>query len=185
MHHDVTRPSEWVQRWAHLIPEHGDVLDLACGSGRHMHLLKQRGHQPIGVDRDPAALALAAAHGRVVQADIENGPWPFSDQVFAGVVVTNYLWRPLLPAIVQSVAPGGALIYETFAMGNEKFGKPSNPGFLLRPGELLSACANATPPLRVVAYEELTLDKPGRCVQRVAAMRDWAGAPPEDRKIAV
>lgn len=102
-----------------------------------------------------------------VQADIEQGPWPFAGRSFDTVVVTNYLWRPLLPVLVQSVAPGGALIYETFAAGNETVGKPSRPDFLLQPGELLAASAG----LHVVAYEDGFLDHPPRFVQRIAAVR--------------
>lgn len=105
--------------------------------------------------------------GEAVCADIENGPWPFAGRSFDGVIVTNYLWRALLPTIVASVAPGGVLIYETFAQGNETVGRPSRPDFLLRPGELLAACA----PLRIVAYEDGFLPAPERFVQRIAAMR--------------
>ncbi|WP_051510165.1 class I SAM-dependent methyltransferase [Hylemonella gracilis] len=175
-------PSEWVRRWAHLVPmghtagtQDGQVLDLACGRGRHLRFFHERGHPVVGVDRDSMALANARAAvppAQLIDADLENGPWPLSGQFFAGVVVTNYLWRALLPTIVSSVAPGGALIYETFARGNERHGKPSNPDFLLHPGELLAACAAGTPPLRVVAYEDVTLNDPMRCVQRVAAVRD-------------
>jgi SAM-dependent methyltransferase len=125
------------------------------------------------VDRSPEALQDAAQAGAVVQADIENGPWPFAGRLFDGVVVTNYLWRPLLPAIVAAVAPGGVLIYETFAAGNETVGKPSRPDFLLRPGELLDACAG----LRVVAYEDGFLDGPGalRATHRRRAGAGWHG----------
>ena len=115
----------------------------------------------------------AALVGQAIQADIENGPWPLSGRQFGGVVVTNYLWRPLLSTIVQSVAPGGALIYETFASGNETVGRPARPDFLLQPGELLSACAG----LRVVAYEDGFLDDPARFVQRIAAVRLADGEP--------
>lgn len=165
--HTLLTVSEWVERWAHLVPANGAVLDVACGHGRHMRFFKERGHPVCGVDRNPEAVAAASAYGEVVQADIENGPWPLEGQRFAGVVVTNYLWRPLLPVIVDSVAQGGVLIYETFALGNEKFGKPSNPDFLLRPGELLEACKGLT----VVAHEEVTLSGPDRRVQRIAATR--------------
>lgn len=139
-----------------------------------MHWLAQRGLRVTGVDRDRAALAVAAAFGTVIEADIELGDWPFAalgqTQTFQAVVVTNYLWRALLPSIVQSVAPGGVLIYETFASGNESVGKPSRPDFLLHPGELLAACAG----LRVVAYEDGFLGEPDRYVQRIAAVRETA-----------
>lgn len=174
-------PSPWIQRWSHLVPAGGEVLDVACGRGRHMRWFAARGHPVTGVDRDPAALQEAAACGEAVAADIEGGAWPFAGRAFAGVVVTNYLWRPLLPAIVGSVAPGGVLLYETFAAGNETVGRPSRPDFLLRPGELLDACRS----LRIVAYEDGFLDGPARYVQRIAAARpaDRAAAPrfPLDR----
>ena len=137
--HGTENPSAWVQRWTHLIAPQSRVLDVACGAGRHMRWLAAQGHHPQGVDRNSDAVALAQAFGPVTCADIENGPWPFAGQTFAAVVVTHYLWRPLLPAIVQCVAPGGVLIYETFAAGNESVGKPSRPDFLLQAGELLRA----------------------------------------------
>ena len=120
----------------------------------------------VGVDRDPIA-AEATGGALVVRADIENGPWPFAGQRFDAVVVTNYLWRALLPTLVDSVAEGGVLIYETFAAGNETVGRPARPDFLLRPGELLQACAD----LHTVAYENGFLDTPERFVQRIAAVR--------------
>jgi SAM-dependent methyltransferase len=147
------------------------VLDVACGSGRHVRWFASRGHPVTGVDRSPEAVAAVAPLGEVVCADIENGPWPFPGRTFDGVVVTNYLWRPLLAVIVQSVAPGGVLVYETFAAGNETVGKPSRPDFLLQPGELLAACAQ----LRVVAYEDGFLTQPERFIQRIAAVRPATG----------
>jgi SAM-dependent methyltransferase len=165
--HGTENPSAWLQRWAHLIAPGSRVPDVACGAGRHMRWLAAQGHTVTGVDRNPDAVALAQAFGEVTCADIENGPWPFTGQTFGGVVVTNYLWRPLLPNIVQAVAPGGMLIYETFAAGNETVGKPSRPDFLLQPGELL----RATEGLRVVAYEDGFEASPERFVQRIAAVR--------------
>jgi SAM-dependent methyltransferase len=160
-----------VRRWAPLVAPRGRVLDVACGSGRHLRWLAERGHVVTGVDRDAAAVAPLQSFGRIVVADIERGAWPLDGETFDGVIVTNYLWRPLLATIVASVAPGGVLIYETFAAGNERFGKPSNPDFLLQPGELLWACAA----LQVVAYEDGLLDAPPRRIQRIAARRQ----PPE------
>lgn len=164
--------SAWVRRFAPLIPSGGEVLDLACGSGRHLRLLLTRGHPVVGIDRDLSQLAdLAGAPGlELIRADLEDGrPWPLAERQFAGVVVTNYLHRPLLPAIVRAVAPGGMLIYETFALGNEQFGRPKNPDFLLRPGELLEAVAGQ---LEVLAYENLGVDEPRPAVvQRIAARR--------------
>jgi SAM-dependent methyltransferase len=165
--HALSAPSPWITRWAPLIAPRGRVLDVACGSGRHLRWLAERGHAVTGVDRDVEALARLQSIGRIVTADIERDAWPLPGETFDGVVVTNYLWRPLLATIVASVALGGVLIYETFAVGNERFGKPSNPDFLLQPGELLWACAS----LQIVAYEDGVLEGPRRCVQRIAARR--------------
>jgi SAM-dependent methyltransferase len=168
MMHGLEAPSPWVQRWTHLVPTGGAVLDVACGAGRHMRWFRQQGHPVTGVDRSEEAIRTVAGLGEALVGDIEDGPWPFAGRTFAGVVVTNYLWRALLPTIVASVAPGGVLIYETFAIGNETVGKPSRPDFLLQPGELLRACDG----LRIVAYEDGFLDEPERYVQRIAAVRD-------------
>jgi SAM-dependent methyltransferase len=165
--HDLS-PSPWVVRWSHLLAPGATVLDVACGAGRHMGWFAQRGHPVTGVDRAPEAIAAPARFGTALRADIEDGPWPFAGQVFGAVVVTNYLWRARLPDIVAAVAPGGVLLYETFAAGNETVGKPSRPDFLLQPGELLAACAG----LRVVAYEDGFVAEPERFVQRIAAVRE-------------
>jgi SAM-dependent methyltransferase len=169
--HGNEEPSEWIRRWSHLVPPGGSVLDVACGWGRHMRWFAARGHPVTGVDRAPDAVAAAAGVGESILADIENGPWPLQARTFAAVVVTNYLWRPLLPQLLSSIAPGGVLLYETFAAGNETVGKPSRPDFLLAPGELLSVCGG----LRVVAYEDGFLAQPPRFVQRIAAVRAPAG----------
>jgi SAM-dependent methyltransferase len=166
--HGTESPSEWVRRWSHLVPAGSAVLDVACGAGRHMRWFAGRGHPVTGVDRDPRALAAVQGLGEAVLADIENGPWPFDDRQFGAVVVTNYLWRPLLPRIIGAVETGGVLIYETFSAGNETVGKPSRPDFLLRPGELIQACGT----LRVVGFEDGFLDEPPRFVQRIAAVRE-------------
>ncbi|MBU4282369.1 MAG: class I SAM-dependent methyltransferase [Gammaproteobacteria bacterium] len=165
--HGTEAPSAWVQRWSHLVPAGGPVLDVACGHGRHLRWFAQRGHPVTGVDRSPEAITAVADLGRAVEADIENGPWPFAGETFDAVVITNYLWRPLLPQVVASVAPGGVLIYETFAAGNETVGKPSRPDFLLQSGELLQVAAG----LHVVAFEDGFTDRPERFVQRIAAVR--------------
>ena len=172
--HESATPSPWVVRWSHLVPAGAPVLDVACGHGRHLRWFAGRGHPVTGVDRSAEAIAAAAGSGELIEADIENGPWPLAGRSFGGVVVTNYLWRPLLPAIVDCVAPGGVLIYETFAAGNETVGKPSRPDFLLQPGELLAACRG----LRVVAFEDGFLQSPARFVQRIAAVREAAPASP-------
>lgn len=171
MNHATLAPSPWIVRWSHLLAPGAPVLDVACGSGRHMRWFAGRGHPATGVDRSPEAVDAAAPFGQAVLADIEDGPWPFEGRHFGAVVVTNYLWRPRLPDIVRAVAPGGVLLYETFAAGNESVGKPSRPDFLLQPGELLAACAG----LRVVAYEDGFLSEPERFVQRIAAVRPQTG----------
>lgn len=164
--HGNAEPSDWVKRWTHLIAPGGTVLDVACGGGRHMRHLAQRGHRVTGIDRDAVALASAQSHGTVIAADIEHGPWPLAGQTFDAVVVTNYLWRPLWPQILSSVKPGGVLIYETFAHGQARVGRPSRPEFLLQPGELLRVCAD----WHTVAYENGVLSEPTRFVQRIVAM---------------
>lgn len=163
--HGTEAASVWVERWAHLVPQGATVLDVACGHGRHSKFFSARGGRVTAVDRDAAALASLPAGVEAICADIENGPWRFAGRKFDAVVVTNYLWRALLPAIVDCVAPDGVLLYETFAAGNEQFGKPSRPDFLLQPGELLLACETLT----VVAYQHGRLENPTRVVQRVAA----------------
>ena len=168
--HSLDRPSEWVARWAPRIMAHGAVLDLACGSGRHSRLLAAQGFRVCAVDRDPQALGLLGGIAGVMVrlADLERGPWPLQGLKFDAVIVTHYLHRPLFPRILDALAPAGVLIYETFASGNERFGKPSNPDFLLRPGELLEVVRGR---LRVVAYEDLevTVPNPAR-IQRICAI---------------
>jgi SAM-dependent methyltransferase len=168
-------PSPWVLRWSGLAAPGGTLLDVACGGGRHLRWFHARGHRVTGVDRSAEALGTLAALARdgaeLVEADIEAGPWPFAGRTFDIVVVTHYLWRPRLSDIVAAVAPGGVLVYETFAAGNEAFGRPTRPDFLLRPGELLEACRD----LHVVAYEHGFLEAPARVVQRIAAIRPRAG----------
>ena len=163
-------PSPWIVRWADAIPAGGNVLDLACGSGRHVRYLAGHGLRVTAVDRDPEALERCSDAVERLQADLEGAPWPLGARRFDAVVVTNYLWRALMPRIVDSVAPGGLLLYETFALGNERFGKPSNPDFLLRPGELL-AHVNG---LHVLAFEDGMADAPTRRLQRLAAWRPSA-----------
>jgi len=164
--------SPWVHRFAALVPAGGRVLDVACGGGRHARFLLERGHPVTVVDRDTGGVKDLEEHPdvEILEYDLEGGaPWPFAGRCFEGVVVVNYLWRPVLADIVASVATGGALIYETFARGQEQFGRPRNPDFQLRPGELLEAVRGA---LRVCAYEDLIVEEPDRrAVQRIAAVR--------------
>jgi len=168
-----TPPSPWVARFVPWIPAGGTVLDLACGSGRHAAFLLSRGHPVVAVDRDLSGLGELRDDPRLdaMQADLEDGrPFPLTGRRFAGVVVTNYLHRPILPDIVDAVAPGGVLIYETFSVDNAAFGKPSNPAFLLRPGELLEAVRGR---LRVRAYEDVIVQEPRpAAVQRICAERE-------------
>jgi SAM-dependent methyltransferase len=168
-HVGLSAPSPWIARWSHLLPPGCEVLDLACGSGRHLQWFATRGHPVVGVDRDTATARSQVPQAQLVQADIENGPWPLltpqGPRRFGAVVVTNYLWRPLFPLLLQSLAPGGLLLYETFAAGNESVGRPARADFLLQPGELLQVCAH----LQVVAYENGFLPGPDRFVQRIAA----------------
>lgn len=168
--HGKAPPSPWIERFAPLVPAGGTVLDVACGSGRHSELFLGRGYHVVAVDRDVSRL-----HPRpsleIIEADLEQGnSLPIADRRFDAVVVANYLYRPLLPALIEAVAPQGLLLYETFALGNERFGKPSNPNFLLKPGELLDAVHGR---LRVLAYEDLTVEQPNpAAVQRIAARRE-------------
>jgi SAM-dependent methyltransferase len=159
-------PSAWLQRFAPNPP--GTALDVACGSGRNLRWLADAGWQVTGVDRDSAATAPLQSLAKIVDADIENGPWPFRQQQFDLVVVCNYLWRPLFDDIRAAVKPGGWLIWETFADGQQTIGRPARPDFLLHRGELLQVCAE----WRIVAYEDLFEDGVNpRFVQRVAAIR--------------
>jgi SAM-dependent methyltransferase len=170
MHGAGDNPSAWVARWAQAIPP-GETLDLACGGGRHARLLAALGHPVLAVDRDEQALAQAAGPGiTTLRHDLEEegAAWPFAPGRFAGIVVTNYLHRPLFAHLAGALAPDGILVYETFARGNERFGKPSNPAFLLAPGELLDVAARHG--LRVLAFEDGIVDAPRPArVQRLCA----------------
>ncbi len=165
-------PSPWITRFGPLVPADGAVLDVACGPGRHTRWFRQRGYDVVAVDRDLSRVEdlMDDPHVELVQADLEIGaPAPWTGRTFAAVVVTNYLWRPLLAGLVAAVAPDGWFLYETFAVGNERFGRPSNPDFLLRAGELLDVVRGN---LTVVAYEALIVDEPKpAAIQHVAATR--------------
>ena len=185
--HGSGKPSDWVARWGRLVKPGGQVLDIACGHGRHMKWFAEHGHATLGIDRSEEALASAKLFGVTVHADIEQGPWPLqsdgSVRQFDAVVVTNYLWRALFPVISQSLSPGGMLIYETFAIGNEAFGRPKNPDFLLRPGELLQHFLSNPVPDRAghcIAYEHGMIESPKPalvqriCVRSVSVSTDAA-----------
>ena len=163
-HAELSTPSAWVERWAPLMPR-GRALDLACGGGRHARLLASFGYEVLAVDREPQSIPGA----RILRADLEDGsPWPLAGERFQGIVVTNYLYRPLFPLIEAALAPGGVLIYETFMQGNERYGKPSNPAFLLQPGELWRAFAG----LHVIAFEQGRVIEPKTAmIQRLCAVQ--------------
>jgi SAM-dependent methyltransferase len=168
--HESLAPSAWVERWAQAIPAGARVLDLACGYGRHARLFASRGCVVTAVDRDPACGAALSGVRNVefIAADLEEGPWPLRSQ-FDAIVVTNYLHRPLTTPLLAALAPGGLLIYETFAVGNSAFGKPANPDFLLAPRELLDTLGAG---LRVLAFEDgyVAVPRPAM-VQRIAARK--------------
>lgn len=170
--HATSPPSPWLLRWSDALQAGKSALDLACGQGRHTRLLASRGLRVTAVDRDAQALHGLADCAQTVVADLEADPWPLGEARFDLVLVSNYLWRPLLPRIVDAVAPLGWLIYETFALGQHTIGRPARPEFLLKPGELLEACAG----LRIVAFEDGFEHGPAgvnpRFVQRVAAVRE-------------
>ncbi|NWG86613.1 MAG: class I SAM-dependent methyltransferase [Hydrogenophilaceae bacterium] len=163
-------PSSWLRRWAAMIPAGGRVLDLACGAGRHAVLLAGQGYRVDAVDID---LKLSeAVHGtdgiRWLEHDLERGEWPFEPGSYQGLVVTNYLHRPLFPHLIEALVPGGVLIYETFALGQERYGRPRNPAYLLLPGELLELARGR---LQVLAYEDVTEAEPPRRLQRLCASK--------------
>jgi SAM-dependent methyltransferase len=171
--HGLGEPSRWVRRWTHLVAPGGAVLDVASGAGRHSRWFAAHGHPVTAIDRDADALAMMRDEPNIatVAADIENAAWPLAENdAFAAIVVTNYLHRPLFPQLLRALGPGGVLIYETFAQGNETVGKPSNPAFLLKPGELLDTVHGQ---LRVVAFQDGFLAEPRPAfIQRICAVKE-------------
>ncbi len=175
------RPAPWIVRHLQRAQPGQTALDLATGSGRHARHAQALGYAVTALDRDLSRFEDLTGTPNIspLQSDLEDGsPWPLPGRTFSVVIVTNYLYRPILPNIVDAVAPDGLLLYETFALGNERYGKPSNPNFLLRPGELLDAVRGRLTP---VAFECVTLDTPTAIVQRIAAVRPnhpWLASPP-------
>ncbi len=181
--HAFAPPSDWVVRWTPLLPPGARVLDVACGHGRHVRWLRSAGHHVTAIDRDPDLLAPLAPLATTLAADLEADPWPLPGRQFDAVVVTNYLWRALFPALKAAVAPGGLLIYETFAQAHAALGRPRRPEFLLRPGELIdvlrdrehadTVASSPSEKWHVIAFEEGRLpahgDVPEREVQRIVA----------------
>lgn len=167
---EISQPSAWVVRWVLLIEARGMTLDMACGAGRHTRFMLDRGLRVVAVDVDISAMIpLKGRHDLdLIQADLENGPWPVAAASFDAIIVTNYLHRPIFPHLIASLKPGGLLIYETFALGNAEFGRPSNPDFLLQPGELLRIVDGKA---RVIAYEDMYTETPKPAlVQRICAV---------------
>jgi SAM-dependent methyltransferase len=162
-------PAAWIVQWAGLVAPDATVLDLAAGSGRHALFFAERGHKVTAIDRDTSALT---DHPNIesLAADLEDGrPWPLAGRRFGAAIVTNYLHRPLMPALLDTIEPGGVLLYQTFMIGNERFGKPSRPAFLLRDGELLELVHGR---FSVTAYEaRLVSDPTMAMVQRIAARK--------------
>jgi len=176
------RASAWVERFAPLVAAGARVLDLACGHGRHARFFAARGANVLAVDRDAAALATLAGEERIATRalDLEAGGWPLPGERFDAIVVANYLHRPLFPFLLAALAEDGVLIYETFARGNDAYGRPANPDFLLERDELLQLAARG---LTVVAFEQgvVCVPEPGAVVQRLAAVgagRPWPPALP-------
>ena len=177
--HVEQAPSSWIVRHGGLVAPGGRVLDLACGRGRHARWFAARGHPVVGIERDAAALAAVAGTTGIVAecADLEAGTWPLAGRQFDAVVVTNYLHRPTFDLLLAALEADGVLLYETFAAGNERFGRPANPAFLLAAGELLARCGGR---LRVIAFEQGRIDDAGRraVVQRIAAVGRSCPWPP-------
>ena len=182
-HSRLMEPSEWVSRFIGGVVSGGTILDLACGSGRHMRLALMRGHPVVGIDRDLSGVADISIRNDVslIRADLEDGSrFPLLDERFSGIIVTNYLYRPLFPVLAEICADDGVLIYETFALGHERHGRPVNRDYLLYPNELIEAFS---PSLVIIAFEHGEISGKGgrRIVQRLVAVgrkHPWAGPAP-------
>ena len=188
-HQAIDVASRWVRRFAGLIPPNSKVLDLACGGGRHARYAASLGHSVLAVDKDVSALSTNPTQNiRCLSFDLElsdspsHADWPLAPDQFGGIIVTNYLHRPLMPDLFGSMRAGGVLIYETFAQDNGLFGKPSSPDFLLLPGELLRL-ASSKPEFHVLAFEDGYVSDPKPAmVQRICFIRGPVG-PPESRTL--
>lgn len=180
-------PSDWIVRWSHILKPGATVLDVACGSGRHLGWFSDRGHPVTGIDIDIDSARHSVERAELITADLEGNAWPLRNgtglRQFGAVVVTNYLCRPLWDTLIQSVAPGGVFLYETFSFRNATIGRPSRPDFLLRPRELLDVCSD----MHVIAYEDGYLQNPPRFVQRIAAIQPTNAGPsnPESHRCAL
>ena len=165
--HHKSQESDWVKRFAHHVPHDSNVLDVACGSGRQGRFFLNKGHQVTFVDKDVTEVGDLVEHpnARMIAGDLEAGPWPLGKKQFQCMVVTNYLWRPNFKRLLLHL--DGLLIYETFAEGNEQYGRPQNKDFLLQKGELFERIRGHC---QVIAYEQRTLHYPSQAiVQRIAA----------------
>ena len=188
-HQAIDVASRWVRRFAGLIPPNSKVLDLACGGGRHARYAASLGHSVLAVDKDVSALSTNPTQNiRCLSFDLElsdspsHADWPLAPDQFGGIIVTNYLHRPLMGDLLLSLRTGGVLIYETFAQDNSLFGKPSSPDFLLLPGELLRL-ASSKPEFQVLAFEDGYVSDPKPAmVQRICLIRGPVG-PPESRTL--
>jgi SAM-dependent methyltransferase len=188
-HQAIDVASRWVRRFAGLIPPNSKVLDLACGGGRHARYAASLGHSVLAVDKDVSALSTNPTqniHCLSFDLELSDSPshadWPLAPDQFGGIIVTNYLHRPLMGDLLLSLRTGGVLIYETFAQDNGLFGKPSSPDFLLLPGELLRL-ASSKPEFQVLAFEDGYVSDPKPAmVQRICLIRGPVG-PPESRTL--
>ena len=183
MHHKLQEPSHWVQRFSSLLPHRGHVLDLAAGGGRHGRFLLDCGHRVTFVDLHTEDLIDLSTlpDTTIIQADLENGSeWPLQE-TYSGIIVINYLYRPILEKIIDALETGGILIYETFARGNEVFNRPRNPDHLLKSGELLELVSEK---MQVIAYEHGNLDLSTKpcVVQRICASKNLRLSKREDRE---
>jgi SAM-dependent methyltransferase len=164
----VRNISPWIKKYGKIVPQERPVLDMACGAGRHSFFMNSLGCDVVAVDINPVLKGLNDFQNNisVVTADLEQEEWPFRKEEFSGIIVVNYLWRPSFPRIIESLAPGGVLLYDTFSQGNEKFGRPRNPDYLLAPGELMSLC---TDDFTIIDFHQGYMDLPAPAVRQSIA----------------